>query len=597
MYRDGTGTAPPVGAAYAAALGSGRGDAADLSRPSRDRARAAPAEAPSLPPPATPPPDVVFVAKRRLRNRPWFWVATGIPAIAVIALMVILGPVVFQSVTAYREVKVESVERERSAFVAALNAEGTPELVAAPTEETDTEWSGTEPVTILLLGVDVSINGASRTDTLILVNIDPVSKSAAMLAIPRDLKVVIPGYGINKINAAFALGEFNQVQGGGAGLTIRTIEANLGIPVSHFAQIDFDGFVRMIDTVGGVSLDVPYPIKDDLYPADNFQYQRVYFPSGWQHLDGEASLQYARTRHQDGDQRRSERQQQVLLALRDQAVTLDLIGDLPTLIGQFGDSVRTDIGIDNAVSLARLGAEIPRDRITMYSLMPSLFEEQLPDEPYYLVADWPETGKILSDFAGSTIKPPGAALANPEYDLPVLILNGTDTEGLAGRVGDVLEWNGFTNVDVALANDDDSHERTSIIDNGNYLGTSALITNLIGVGADQITVTSLPSSTVTAVPRTTPTPTARAKRTGRAAPARANLDDYDVNDYAIVITLGDDAPDPADAELQLDEYQEQIDGDQPVTPPPGDGTGPAGTDGSDAATVPDSPPEEDPNGT
>ena len=528
-------------------------------------------DAPSAPPPAAPPPTVVFVAKRRLRNRPWFWVATGIPAITILALMVFLGPVVYQSVTAYREVKVESVEREQSAFVAALNAEGTPELVAAPTEETDTEWSGTEPVTILLLGVDVSINGASRTDTLILVNIDPVSKSAAMLSIPRDLKVVIPGYGINKINAAFALGEFNKVQGGGAGLTIRTIEANLGIPVSHFAQIDFEGFVRMIDTVGGVSVDVPYPIKDDLYPADNFQYQRVYFPSGWQHLDGEASLQYARTRHQDGDQRRSERQQQVLLALRDQAVTLDLIGDLPTLIGQFGDSVRTDIGIDNAVSLARLGAEIPRNRITMYSLMPSLFEEQLPDEPYYLVADWRETGKILSDFAGSTIKPPGAALANPEYDLPVLILNGTDTEGLAGRVGDVLEWNGFTNVDVALANDDDSHERTSIIDNGNYLGTSALVTNLIGVGADQITVTSLPSSTVTPQPRTTPTPKARDKKTARAAPPRANLDDYDVNDYAIVITLGDDAPDPADAELQLDEYQEQIDADEPMTPvaPPG----------------------------
>ncbi len=527
------------------------------------------------------------------------------------ALLIILGPVVFKSVTAYREVKVDSVERERSAFVAALNAEGTPELVAAPTEETDTEWSGTEPVTILLLGVDISINGASRTDTLILVNIDPVSKSAAMLSIPRDLKVVIPGYGINKINAAFALGEFNQVQGGGAGLTIRTIEANLGIPVSHFAQIDFDGFVRMIDTVGGVSLDVPYPIKDDLYPADNFQYQRVYFPSGWQHLDGEATLQYARTRHQDGDQRRSERQQQVLLALRDQAVTLDLIGDLPTLIGQFGDSVRTDIGIDNAVSLARLGAEIPRDRITMYSLMPSLFEEQLPDEPYYLVADWSETGKILSDFAGSRIRPPGAALANPEYDLPVLILNGTDTEGLAGRVGDVLEWNGFTNVDVALADDDDSHEQTTIIDTGNYLGTSALITNLVGVGADQITVTSLPSSTVTPPPRTTPTPKARDKRTNRTAPPRANLDDYDVSEYAIVITLGDDAPDPAAVELQLDEYQEQIDGDPAMTPEsdatgttgtepgdlPGDETGPDGTDGTDAAPASDSPVEDDASGT
>ncbi len=555
--------------AYAAALANGLGDNGDPPRPSPDQADAASPEAPALSAPtAALPPTVVFMTKRRLRNRPWFWVMAGVPAITFLAVMVVLGPVFYKSLTAYRDVKVESVERQQTAFVAALNAEGTPELVAAPTEETDTEWSGTEPVTILLLGVDISINGASRTDTLILVNIDPVSKSAAMLSIPRDLKVVIPGYGINKINAAFALGEFNQVQGGGAGLTIRTIEANLGIPVSHFAQIDFDGFVRMVDTVGGVSLDVPYPIKDDLYPADNFQYQRVYFSSGWQHLDGEASLQYARTRHQDGDQRRSERQQQVLLALRDQAVSLDLIGDLPTLIGQFGDSVRTDIGIDNAVSFARLGTEIPRDRITLYSLMPSLFEEQLPDQPYYLVADWSETGKILSDFAGSRIRPPGAALANPEYDLPVLILNGTDTEGLAGRIGDVLEWNGFTNVDVALADDIGSHERTMITDTGNYLGTSALITNLVGVGADQITVTSLPSSTVTPPPRptTTPTPKTRETTTARTAPPRVNLDDYDESDYAIVITLGDDAPDPAEAKLQLNEYQEQIDADEPITP-------------------------------
>jgi len=565
--------------AYSAALGAGYGTAGAT-------ASGATAHAPAdLSPPSTAATAIPALTspssrKRRFRNRPWFWVMVGVPAITFLAIMIVLGPVLYQGITAYRDVKVDSVDHQQSAYVPALNAEGTPELVVAPTEETDAEWSGTEPITILLLGVDISINGASRTDTLILVNIDPVSRSAAMLSIPRDLKVVIPGYGIDKINAAFALGEFNKVQGGGAGLTIRTIEANLGIPVSHFAQIDFDGFVKMINTVGGVSLDVPYPIKDDQYPADNFRYQRVYFPSGWQHLDGEATLQYARTRHQDGDQRRSERQQQVLLALRDQAVNLDLISELPALIGQFGDSVRTDISIDNAISLARLGAEIPRNRITQVSLMPSLYEEQLPDEPYYLIADWIETGKILSDFAGTRIKPPGAALANPEYDLPILILNGTDNEGLAGRVGDVLEWNGFTSIDVALADDTGSHARSTIVDNGNYLGTSALITNLVGVGADQITVTSLPSSTVTptARPKQTPTPSPRVTRTSRMSPiSRTNLDDFDENDYAIVITLGDDAPDPADAELQLDEYQDQVDADEPTTPD----TGTEETDESD----------------
>ncbi|MDQ3541137.1 MAG: LCP family protein, partial [Chloroflexota bacterium] len=368
-------------------------------------------------------------AKGHARRRPWqrgkvFWGMVGIPVALVLIVAVAAAPVLYNSFQAYQDVRVDSVERDTSAFVPALNDAGTPELVAASTEEDLPEWSGTDPVTILLLGVDKSVQGASRTDTLILVNIDPVGKTASMLSIPRDLKVVIPGYGINKINAAFALGEFNQVQGGGAGLTIRTIEANLGVPVHHFAQVDFDGFVRMIDTVGGVTIDVPYPLKDDEYPADNYQYQRIYFPSGWQHLRGEQALQYARTRHQDGDQRRSERQQQVLLALRDQAIDLDLISKLPTLIGQFGDSVRTDISVDTAIQMARLGREIPRDQITQYSLIPSLYDEQLPNEPYYLVADWDETGVILSDFAGTTIKPPGAALANPDYSLLILILNG-----------------------------------------------------------------------------------------------------------------------------------------------------------------------------
>jgi anionic cell wall polymer biosynthesis LytR-Cps2A-Psr (LCP) family protein len=128
--------------------------------------------------------------------------------------------------------------------------------------------------------------------------------------------------------------------------------------VHGFVQIDFQGFIRMIDTVGGITVDVPYPIRDDEYPAENYRYQRVYFPTGWQHLDGEEALVYARTRHQDGDTMRSVRQQQVLLALRDQAVSLDLVTQLPTLIRQFGDSVRTDISAMPS-SLASSGWRYP----------------------------------------------------------------------------------------------------------------------------------------------------------------------------------------------------------------------------------------------
>lgn len=477
--------------------------------------------------------------QRRIRNRPrnrlrrlvhnhWFMPAVGVPVTLLLVMIIVASPILWSGIRAWRDVQVDSVEHIQSAFVPRLNPEGTPELVAAPTEPSAFDWSGNDRLTILLLGVDKSVTGASRTDTIILVNIDPKGKSASMLSIPRDLKVVIPGYGVDKINAAFALGDFNKVQGGGPGLAIRTIEANLGIPISAFVQIDFNGFVDMVDTVGGVTLDVPYPLKDDTYPAEDYNYQRVYFPAGWQHMDGDRALKYARTRHQDGDGRRSARQQQVLLAIRDQALDLDLIPQLPTLISQFGNSVRTDISVADAIRLAKLGSEIPRDRITQTSLIPALYDDQGSDGTYYLSADWDAVGEVLSEFTGATIEPPGAALANPDYGLPILIENGTTNEGLAGRVGTILETNGFWNVNVARV-DGTGHEKTTIRDRDNNLGTSALITQLIGIGADTIMLGS-----------------DEAGATGRPA-----------GGYAIVITLGDDAPDPASDEWNLQDYQRE----------------------------------------
>lgn len=467
---------------------------------------------------------------RQLSRRRWFWPAVGIPGILALVLLLVLSPLLYSAFTAYRDVQVDPVNHIQSAFVPQLNESGTPELVAAPQESSLLDDAGNERMTILLLGVDKSVNGASRTDTLILVNIDPKKKTASMLSIPRDLKVVIPGYGIDKINASFALGEFNKVQGGGAGLTIRTIEANLGIPISAFVQIDFNGFIDMIDTVGGITLDVPYPIKDDTYPAEGYRYQRIYFPSGWQHMDGEAALEYARTRHQDGDSRRSARQQQVLMSLREQAMGLDLIPQLPTLIGQFGDSVRTDISITDAVKLARLGTEIPQDQITQVSMLPALYDDQVPGGPYYLSADWNAVGDVLTEFTGTRIRPPGAAISNPDYGVPILIENGTGNEGLAGRIGDYLEANGFWNIEVATAEDEGDHDKTTIHDRENNLGTSALITNLIGVGADTITLGD-------------------------------EGDDTRSDNHAIIITLGDDAPDPASDEWNLQDYQRESGGD------------------------------------
>src|SRR5262249_8589688 len=257
-------------------------------------------------------------------------VALAVPLLLLVAGAAILGPVVYRGTRAYQDVFVEPPPRQ-SVPIAVRNAAGTPVIVmaavageptgttgptatieptttsgpsthtsaASPVAVTPTivptstrtptptatpgeipKWDGTRRLTMLLLGIDRRTNEPSRSDTMILVNIDPVAKTANMIAIPRDLRVIIPGYGSHKVNAASAFAEVDGLKGGGPGLVIQTIETNFGVHIDYFAEVDFAGFVKIVDTLGGVTIDVPYPIKDDAYPADGDNYMRVYFSAG-----------------------------------------------------------------------------------------------------------------------------------------------------------------------------------------------------------------------------------------------------------------------------------------------------------------------------
>lgn len=480
--------------------------------------------------------------KRFTRHR-WFWPLIGIPGTLMLVFALVLSPVLYSSFQAWRHVTVEDVEHADSAVIAQLNDAGTPELVERPTEVAVSHWNGQDRINILLLGADLSaVDGSSRTDTIMVVNIDPQTKSARILSIPRDVKVVIPGYGIDKINAAFALGDYNNVQGGGAGLMIRTIEANFGIPIHAFVQIDFNGFVQMVDTVGGLYIDVPYPILDSQYPAENFNYQRIHFSSGWQHMDGQEALIYARTRHQDGDTSRSARQQQVLMAMRDQHLSADLIKQLPKLIADFGDTVRTDISITDAIKLAQLAMEIPNENIEQLTVTGAVHDDYGENGIFYLRVDWLVMEDILSELVGYEVSAPGAAYMDPDYSARVLVINGTRNEGLAGRIGTVLEYNGFWQVSVDMAEDVDTHETSKIIDIEGNLGTSALVSELISVGQDAIIY-------------------------GDDAKALAQSDGY--YGYDIIVILGDDSWDPAGDSWTLEQYnteQRHGEGEMESTP-------------------------------
>lgn len=224
-------------------------------------------------------------------------------------------------------------------------------------------WSGTERVTILLMGADTRPGdddiSRPRSDTMILLMVDPEQNVASMLSIPRDLFVEVPGYGLQRINTAYAWG--------GPELAISTVQYNFGVYVNHYVMVEFDVFTTVVDEIGGIDIYVPEPIYDARYPTMDYGYEVFQLNSGYQHLDGTAALKYARTRHGNSDFDRAQRQQDVLFAIRDRVLDADmlptLIGRAPSIYAAVSDGVTTDLTLDQMTSLALLVQDIPRESI------------------------------------------------------------------------------------------------------------------------------------------------------------------------------------------------------------------------------------------
>src|SRR5690606_5157541 len=173
------------------------------------------------------------------------------------------------------------------------------------------------PLDLVILGVDARPGQGylTRTDSVMVLNITPAEGKVSLLSIPRDVFITVPGYGEQRINTINVLGEQETPGSGGPALVKASLQASFGISVERFIRLDFDGFIALIDALGGVEIDVPKQIVDYEYPAPGGGIITIEFQPGRQHMDGERALQYARTRHQDDDYRRAERQQQVVDAL------------------------------------------------------------------------------------------------------------------------------------------------------------------------------------------------------------------------------------------------------------------------------------------
>ena len=235
--------------------------------------------------------------------------------------------------------------------------------VEAPEDNLPETWDGASRVTILFLGLDARDEDldAPRSDTMILFTIDPVSKTAGMLSIPRDMWVNIPGgFGYGKINTAFALGEQYKLPGGGPALAMQTVEQFIGVPIQYYAQVDFHAFEEAIDAMGGLYMCVDETIKvDPIGPKPKEKFRK-----GCSMRYGYQVLAYARERKhlENGDIDRAKHQQEVIMALRDQVLAPEnfpkMVKMAPDVYAEASAGLRTNMSFEDALRLGALASQI-----------------------------------------------------------------------------------------------------------------------------------------------------------------------------------------------------------------------------------------------
>ena len=237
----------------------------------------------------------------------------------------------------------------------------------APDEEA-LRGADTGRINILLLGrAGLHYPGKNLTDTVMILSIDLSGKRVALLSLPRDLYVPIGDTNLyTKLNSVYQYGLSTDQ---GIEPLRQTITTVTGLPIHYFFTLDFDGFEKVVDTLGGISVDVPRDLLDTRYPGKNYSYETFEIKKGWQTLDGATALKYVRERHADpeGDFGRAKRQQQVIQAIKSKAFSLGTLMNIVTvnrLIETLGDSVKTDMPTEDMARFFELGKSLDTQNIT-----------------------------------------------------------------------------------------------------------------------------------------------------------------------------------------------------------------------------------------
>jgi polyisoprenyl-teichoic acid--peptidoglycan teichoic acid transferase len=350
-------------------------------------------------------------------------------------------------------------------------------------------WDGSSRVTILVMGLDYRdwSEGVDvpRTDTMILFTIDPLTKSAGMLSIPRDLWVTIPGMENNRINTAYRWGEIYKLPDGPS-LAMKTVEGVIGVPIQYYALLDFNSVVKFIDEMGGLDMHIKEAITVDPIGPGN----TVRLEPGVQPLDGATVLAYARQRKDgDGDFSRSARQQEVIMAMRDQVLTLNMMPTLvkkaPALYQEISEGIRTNLTLDQVIKLSWLALQIKEENIKKGVFDPhrdvQYASVDSSEGRQDVLIPNPDQIRLLRDEIFATGGPVGpvAVAGDPALLMTteaarVLLRNGTSTVGLAGKTGELLR---AQNLNITGEENADSvYGQTIIID---YTGKPYTINFLI----------------------------------------------------------------------------------------------------------------------
>jgi len=296
---------------------------------------------------------------------------------------------------------------------------------------------------ILLLGMDAGTIGAKeeynrhRTDTIIVVSLDRKNKDVKILSIPRDTRVRVGGFGIQKINAAMAYG--------GADLAVKTIKDFLGVPIHNYVAIKLSSFRNIVDALGGIEMDIKEEMK---YTDPSVGGVRINIQPGKQILDGEKAEEFVRYRgYPDADIGRIKAQQQFMEALIKTALRPATILKLPKLIDVVQENVETDIQPLELASLANFARQIKQENIKMY-MIPG--EGKYISGTSYFIPYQNQMNEMIDEifFDDGSIK--------------VAVLNGNGEKGIASKVASELESQGFKVVTVANADSFD-YETTTII--------------------------------------------------------------------------------------------------------------------------------------